>query len=418
MRFRHLQSRLQKAMGDTPVAFLAGARQTGKSTLVKALQAGLPASSYSTFDDLNTLASAMDDPVGFLGQLPAQAFLDEVQRVPDLFLPIKAAVDRDRRPGRFVLTGSANIMLLPRVADSLAGRMEILTLWPLAQAELEGVVPGFIDACFHGDPGSLKVPALARGELLRRALAGGYHEVLARGAGEDRERWFDSYLTTLIQRDLRALADIEGVHLLPRLLSLLAARAGSTLNQSDLGLNLGISLMTVRRYLALLETLYLLVTLPPWFENLGKRLTKTPKLYFNDSALQAHLMGVEAAGVAAQPHLAGPILETFAVMELTKTAPWSRARPALHHFRTSAGREVDVVLENRRRELVAVEVKASATVQGSDFKGIRELQSLVGDRLKAGILLHAGSETLPFGPGLWAMPFQALWSARASGEAP
>jgi predicted AAA+ superfamily ATPase len=410
MWLRHLQSHLLKAMGDTPVTFLAGARQTGKSTLVKALQTGLPDSSYQTFDDLNTLGSAKDDPVGFLDRLPAQAFLDEVQRAPELFLPIKASVDRDRRFGRFILTGSANIMLLPRIADSLAGRMEILTLWPLAQAEIQGVVPGFIDACFQGDPGSLKVPVMERGELWQRALAGGYPEVLERGAGEGRERWFDSYLTTLIQRDLRALADIESVHLLPRLLSTLAARAGSTLNQSDLALTLGISLMTVKRYLALLETLYLLVTLPPWFENLGKRLAKTPKLYFNDSALLAHLLGIEAAGLAAQPHLAGPILETFTVMELTKTAPWSRARPALYHFRTSAGREVDVVLENRRRELVAVEVKAAATVQSADFKGIRELQSLVGERLKAGILLHAGKEILPFGPGLWAMPFQALWS--------
>jgi hypothetical protein len=243
-------------------------------------------------------------------------------------------------------------------------------------------------------------------------MTGGYPEVLQRSDAEGREHWFESYLTTLIKRDLRDLSDIEGTHLMPRLLGLVASRAGSTLNFSDLGLNLGISLMTVKRYLALLETLYLLVTLPPWFENLGKRLAKTPKLYCNDAALQAHLMGVERAALEAQPHLAGPVLETFAVMELMKTAPWSRCRPTLYHFRTSAGREVDVVLENRRQELVGVEVKASGTVQSSDFKGLRELQSLVGDRFKAGILLHAGKEPLPFGDRLWAMPFQALWSAR------
>jgi hypothetical protein len=398
-------------MGDTPVTFLAGARQTGKSTLAQALQAGIPGSAYRTFDDLNTLTAASGDPVGFLEQFRAQAFLDEVQRVPGLFLPLKASVDRDRRPGRFILTGSANILLLPRVADSLAGRMEILTLWPLAQADLEGVVPGFIDACFQGAPDRLERLPLERSELWRRALAGGYPEALERAAGEDRQRWFDSYLTTLIQRDLRDLSEIEGVRQMPRLLGLMAARAGSTLNFSDLGLTLGFSLMTVKRYLALLETLYLQVSLAPWYENLGKRLAKTPKVYFNDSALQAHLMGIDAAALEAQPHLGGAILETFAVTELVKTAPWSRAHPTLYHFRTSAGREVDVVLENRRRELVAVEVKASATVQAADFKGIRELQSLVGDRLKAGILLHAGKDVLPFGPGLWALPFQALWAA-------
>jgi hypothetical protein len=293
--------------------------------------------------------------------------------------------------------------------------VEILNLWPLAQAEVQGLVPGFIDACFQGHPADLEIVPLERGDLWRRALAGGYPEVLERAAGEDRKRWFDGYLTTLIQRDLRDLADIQAVRVLPGLLGLMAARAGSTLNFSDLGLTLGISLMTVKRYLALLSTLYLTVLLPPWHENLGKRLAKTPKLYFNDAALQAHLMGIDAAALEVQPRLGGAILETFVVTELVKTAPWSRARPALHHFRTSDGREVDVVLENRRRELVAVEVKASATVQASDFKGIRELQGLAGDRLKAGILLHAGKDVLPFGPGLWAMPFQALWASADKG---
>jgi len=255
--------------------------------------------------------------------------------------------------------------------------------------------------------------SLAPGELLDRVLAGGYPEVLERAPGEARERWFDSYLSALIQRDLRDLSGIEGVHELPRLLAMVASRAGSTLNHADLSRNLGLGLMSVRRYLALFETLFLLVQLPPWFENLGKRLAKTPKMYCNDAGLQAHLMGVGRGALEAQPHLAGPVLETFAVMELMKSAPWSRARPSLFHFRTSAGREVDVVLENRQRELVAVEVKAATTVQASDFRGLRELQALVGGRLKAGILLHSGREVLPFGPGLWAVPFQALWSPEA-----
>ena len=397
-------------MADTPVIFLAGARQTGKSTLARSLQGNLPASSYQTFDDLNVLASATEDPVGFLDRLPGQAFLDEVQRVPGLFLPIKAAIDRDRRPGRFILTGSANVMALPRVADSLAGRMEVLTLWPLAQAELQGELPGFIDACFQGDPTRLRLGSLDRGELWERALAGGYPEALERSQAEDRERWFEQYLSTLIKRDLRELADLKGIHLVPRLLGTLAARAGSTLNLSDIGLNLGVSLMTVKRYLALLEMMFLVVRLPPWHENVGKRLAKTPKIYFNDAGVQAHLMGIDGEGLARQPHLGGPVLETFTVMELLKAAPWSRSRPVLHHFRTSAGREVDVVLENRRRDLVGVEVKASATVQASDFTGLRELQALTGTRFRAGILLHAGRELLPFGAGLWAVPFQALWA--------
>jgi predicted AAA+ superfamily ATPase len=410
MQPRMLAPEVRNALADTPVTFLAGARQAGKSTLALALQADVVGSGYRTFDDLNTLSAASADPAGFLEQLPERAFLDEVQRAPGLFLPIKAAVDRDRRPGRFLLTGSANIMLLPKVADSLAGRMEILTLWPMAQAELQGEVPGFIDACFAGNPASLRLGQLERGELWRRALAGGYPEALERAPGEARERWFDSYLTTLVQRDMRDLSDLEYIHRLPQLLRLLATRAGSTLNLADQSRDLGFSVMTLKRYLALLETLYLVVTLTPWFENVGKRLVKAPKLYFNDPALQAHLLGLSADGLESAPKAGGAVLETFTVMELMKTAPWSRTRPALHHFRTSDGSEVDVVLESRGRDLVAVEVKASATVQASDFRGIRTLQSLVGDRLKAGVLLYSGRDPLPFGPGLWALPFQALWA--------
>jgi predicted AAA+ superfamily ATPase len=410
---RALQTQLRTSMADTPVSFIAGARQTGKSTLIQAFQAELPGSRYASFDDLNTLAGARRDPVGFVADLPPVAFLDEVQRVPELFLPIKASVDRDRRPGRFILTGSANVMALPKVADSLAGRMEILTLWPLAQGELQGTQAGFIDACFRGEPRSLAMHPLSRRDLLAVASRGGYPEAIQRPTAEERTRWFDGYLTTLVQRDLRELSDIQGLQEIPRLLGTLAARAGSTLNLSDLARGLSISLMTVKRYLAFFHTLYLLVVLPPWSENLGKRLVKAPKVYLNDSALLAHLLGLGEAGLEALPGMTGPVLETFVVMELVKTAPLSRLRPTLSHFRTAAGAEVDIVLETRRRDLVGIEVKASSTVQASDFKGLQELRGMVGDRLKAGVVLYTGSETVPFGNGLWAMPVPALWSPGA-----
>jgi len=350
--------------------------------------------------------------VGFVEELPAVAFLDEVQRVPDLFLPLKASVDRDRRPGRFVLTGSANIMVLPKVADSLAGRMEILTLWPLAQGEILGTRPGFIDACFGGDPGSLARQELGLRDILAGAFRGGYPEVFQRPTFDQRFRWFESYLTTVILRDLRELSEIHGLQEVPRLLRALALRTGSTLNLSDLTRDLALSLMTVKRYLALFQTLYLTVVLPPWFENLGKRLVKAPKVYFNDSGLLSHLLGVGEEDLEAAPHFAGPVLETFVVMELVKTAPLSRLRPTLHHFRTGAGAEVDIVLETRRRDLVGIEVKAASTVQAADFKGLQELRSLVGDRLKCGVVLYTGRETVPFGDGLWAVPIPALWSGR------
>lgn len=406
MYSRHLATALDRALGDTPVVFLAGARQTGKTTLVQELG---PGADYRTLDDLGVLAAAQADPEGFITSLGDRTILDEVQRAPDLLLPIKASVDRNRRPGRFVLTGSANVLALPKVADSLTGRMEVLTLWPLAQAELESTRPGFVDACFEGHPERLRVSKVERGDLVRRIATGGYPEAVARKAAGDRIRWFEAYLHTLIQRDLRDLAAIEGIAQLPHLLQTVAARSGSPMNVADLGRSLGLGQVTLRRYLTLFETLFLLVQLPPWFENLGKRLAKTPKLYLNDTGLLAYLLGSEPETLQDSPAL-GALIETFAVMELVKSAPWSTTRPGLFHARTSAGQEVDVVLEDRRRRLVGIEVKASATVGAADFKGLRMFRDLTGARFTCGVVLYTGKEILPFGPRLWALPLQALWA--------
>lgn len=407
---RALASNLSAALEDTPVVFLAGARQTGKSTLVQA-HLGSEAGEvvFRTFDDLGTLGAAKADPEGFIASLGERAVLDEIQRAPELLLPMKASVDRHRLPGRFVMTGSANVLTLPKVSESLAGRMEILTLWPLAQSELEGVTSGFVDACFHGDPQRLKVAKLDRRDLLARVLAGGYPEVVARKNHQARMRWFEAYLATLIQRDLRDLSAIEGMAALPRLLQSVAHRVGSPLNLADLGRTLGLNQMTLKRYVTLFENLYLVKQLPPWFENLGKRLAKTPKLYFNDAGLLGYLLDLEPGAIDRHPTPFGPLVENFVVMELTKMVAWSRVRPSLYHMRTSAGLEVDLVMENRGRELVGVEVKAAMTLSDSDFKGLRALQEAVGGRMRSGVVLYGGREVLPFGKGLWAMPIQALW---------
>ena len=407
---RLLEASLRASVADTPAVFVAGARQSGKSTLVRSFAGGRAAWPYRTLDDLATLASARADPQGFVEALGERAILDEVQRAPELFIPLKRSIDADRRPGRFILTGSANVLVLPRVAESLAGRMEILTLWPLAQAEFEGTAPGFVDACFAGRPDRLQPVPADRASLIGRMLRGGYPEAASRSREDARERWFDAYLSTLLQRDLRELAAIERIAEIPRLLEAVAHRTGGPLNVADLGRALGINHMTLKRYLALLEALYLVVRLPPWFENAGKRLTRTPKLYLNDPGLLAHLLGLDAGGLASRPADAGPLAETFVVTELLKLAPVSATRPRLFHLRTSAGHEVDVVLESRRRQLVGVEVKAGATVTSADFKGLRVLQELAGKRFECGVVLYAGREILPFGPKLWAAPMASLWA--------
>ncbi|HTP26393.1 MAG TPA: ATP-binding protein, partial [Anaeromyxobacteraceae bacterium] len=346
MLARLLEEALRTAVSDTPAVFVAGARQTGKSTLVQAFSHRHAGWAYRTFDDLGTLASTRADPQGFVESLGERAILDEVQRVPEVFLPLKRAIDEDRRPGRFILTGSANVLSLPRIAESLAGRMEILTLWPLAQCEVEGTKSDFVDACFAGRPDRLHPAATDRASLVGRMLRGGYPEAAGRAREGARRRWFDGYLSTLLQRDLRDLAAIEQLAEIPRVLELVAARTGSLLNVADLGRALGINHMTLKRHLALLETLYLLVRLRPWFDNVGKRLTKTPKIYLNDSGLLAHLLGLEASGLATRPADQGPLLETFVVTELHKLAPLSSVRPRLFHFHTASGQEVDLVMES------------------------------------------------------------------------
>jgi predicted AAA+ superfamily ATPase len=275
-----------------------------------------------------------------------------------------------------------------------------------------GTIRGFFYPFFAAHAGRPARRGRSRATLLERVFVGGYPEALARATPAARTRWFDGYLTTLVQRDVKDLAEIEGVIQIPRLLATLAARAGSPLNFADMGRSLGMNQMTVKRYLALFDALYLTVGLPPWSDNLGKRLVKTAKLYLNDAGLLAHLLGVDAEALERQPVIKGALVENFVVMELMKLAACSQARPSLFHFRTSAGQEVDVVMENRRRELVGVEIKAAATVTDRDFRGLRSFAALVGKRLRAGVLLYAGRETLPFGDRMWAAPIEALWADR------
>ncbi len=351
---RNITPALLAALADTPVVLLTGARQTGKSTLAQEIATTTHPARYLTFDDAGVLAAARADPAGFLAGVADAIILDEVQRVPELFLALKVAVDRDRRPGRFLLTGSANVLLLPRLADSLVGRMEVLTLWPLSQGEIEDVAEGFVDAVFADTLPRLTTAPEEWPGLLDRMLRGGYPEVLDRAEEDRRSAWFGSYITTLLQRDVRDLAHIEGLTAVPRLLAVLAARTTALLNFSELSRSIAMPQSTLKRYLALLETTFLLQPLPAWSSNLGKRLVKAPKVVLSDPGLIASLLAVNKERLIADRGLAGPLLENFAVMELRKQAAWSRTQPQLFHFRTQTGQEVDIVLEDSAGRLVGV----------------------------------------------------------------
>ncbi len=406
---RNIAPLVAEALGDTPVVLLLGARQVGKSTLAKALLAVHPEGRYLSLDDPAVRWAAEVDPGGLVAQTRGLTVLDEIQLAPQLFRAIKAEVDKDRRPGRFLLTGSANVLVLPKLSESLAGRMELVTLEGLSQNEILGHSGNLVDRLFADTPLTLQHLELDRDALLAAILAGGFPEARGRAAGRRRAQWFESYLQTLLQRDVRELSQIEGVTQLPRILELLSVRSAGLLNLAELSRTLGIPLNTLKRYLSLLEALFLLTTLPAWSSHLGKRLVKAPKLMLRDTGLMAHLMGTEQDRLKRAPDLLGGLMETFVGGEVRKLLGWSRNRVKLFHYRTLPGQEVDLLLERVDGCVVGLEVKASASLQSRDFKGLQNLAETLGGTFHRGVVLYTGTEILPFGPKLWAVPISGLW---------
>jgi predicted AAA+ superfamily ATPase len=407
-RPRLLIGPLCEALADTPVVVVAGPRQAGKSTLAAHVVADARGT-WLTLDDAAVLDAARSDPVGFVSGRRGLVGIDEAQRVPELLLAIKAEVDRERRPGRFLLTGSTRLLGAPKLADSLAGRMEALTLWPFTQAELgdAGAAPELIDRAFGHAISELRPPAATKAEVLERAGAGGFLPALAR-TGRRRTAWYDSYVTGVIDREVRALTDATYLRELPRLLRLCAARTSGELNITDLARDLGLSRPTTDSYLAHLEAVFLIQTIPAWSTNLTTRVVRRPKLTITDTGLAARLLG---GRLRTDADLAGRLIETFVAGELRAQAEWSQTRPALFHFRDRDGIEVDLVLESGDGRVVGIEVKAGATVRTEDLRGLRLLEQRLGPGFAAGIVLCTAPEPRHLGGRLWTLPVSALWHA-------
>ncbi|MCC6741440.1 MAG: ATP-binding protein [Planctomycetia bacterium] len=407
MRSRGLLSPLVQALRAAPCVLLAGARQTGKSTLVRSLEGAKR--EYITFDEDLPLAAARANPAGFLAGLRTPCILDEVQKVPELFPALKLAVDRDRRAGRFLLTGSANVLLLPRLSESLAGRMRVLTLGPLTQGEIGDRPENSIDAWFDGDFG--RPAAVSRAELARRILRGGYPEPALHLEAADRPGWFASYVATILARDVRDLADIDRSVDLRRLLALAAARSSSILNYAELANAAALPQSSLKRYLGLLSTLFLVRTGPAWSASAAKSLARRPRVFHSDTGLMIWMLGLDETRLAASPDLLGPLLETFVANELTRQAGWSRSRPSIQHFRDRSGAEVDLVLEDPAGRVVGVEVKAGATAPGTgDLRGLRALAAAAGKGFERGLLLYGGDRVVPMDARIHAVPISSLWS--------
>lgn len=402
---RLLEARIAEAMADTPVVLVAGPRQAGKTTLVR--QVATHTMRYLTLDDELTLLAAREDPVGMIRNLD-RAVIDEIQRAPQLLLAIKKTVDEDRRPGRFLLTGSANLMALPTVADSLAGRMETLTLLPLSQSEMHGATANWIDRAFAGEILRATRPLLGD-DLIEAVVRGGYPEAVSRTTPRRRTAWGRQYVDAIIRRDVRDVAGIDKLDQLPRFLRALTQVAGQMCNYTQLGAQLGLDHKTAARYIGVFEQMYLVRRIDVWARNRLNRVVKTPKLQFIDSGLLSTLADVTPALVQQDRSRFGNVLETFVFAELLKHTTTAEGDYRLLYYRDHDQHEVDFVIENAAGHLIGVEVKAAATVKESDLRGLKRLANVAGKQFMLGVILYDGSETLPLGEGLWAAPLSSLW---------
>ncbi len=408
---RHAYDSVVAALADTRVVVLNGARQAGKSTLARLVAQGRPGAEVRYLDDVAVRAAAGADPAAFVRN-DGLLVIDEVQRVPELILAIKHQVDLDPRPGRFLLTGSARLFALHEIPDLLPGRAETIELWPLSQGEIDRTSELFVDAVFeHGAAFAPASSGLHREDYLERALAGGYPEAVRRLDLGRRARFFESYISDLISRDVRQVTDIGRPADMRRLLNVAAAQMATLAVPAAIASKLHLAGSTLKRYLDLLELLFVIRRIPAWSSNLTTRAVGTPKLIVTDSGLAGHLTGLTLKRALRPTTSVGPLMENFVLSELARQLSWTAEPVRLHHYRDRDGYEVDAVLEHAAGEIVAVEVKAAETVRSEDFRAIRHLARRLGDRLVVGIVLYSGAQALPFGDRLRALPISSLWTS-------
>ncbi len=414
---RSIKPQIDAALDDTPVVVIVGPRQCGKSTLAEVI-ARERGARLLTLDDAGRRAAANADPSGFVEQLELPAIIDEFQKAPELLSAIKSRVDRERagrRPdaGMFLLTGSANVWGTLRVSESLAGRAERVQLWPLSQGEILGRREAFVNELLAGHVPRMAAAPSGRPAIAPAVIRGGYPEMLARHDRHRRARWIENYIQMILERDVRDLTTkAQQLDELPRLLAAAGARVAGLLEISELARDTKLGRDTTSRYLTLLELLFLLRRAPAWSRNIGQRLIKAPKLWLPDSGLASQLVGYDERRFENdETALAGSLFENFIAGEILKQASWSDTDVNLHHFRTAGGREIDLVIEARDGALAGIESKLTLTVRDHDFSGLRHLRDKLGDRFRAGVVVHAGPETLPFGDRLWAIPASALWTS-------
>lgn len=404
---RFLEARVSESLGDTRVTAVTGPRQSGKTTLIQKFTSDKRP--YYTLDDPATYEAATYDPLGFVKRIEYGA-IDEIQRVPELILAIKMSVDSDPRPGRFLLTGSADILTIPTISESLAGRMSINRLLPLSQAEVEGVHVSILDDLFEADDAPFKRTAYKVDDLEHRVLKGGYPEIQRKTSNRSRQEWLANYVETILSRDIKEILDAYRLTNLSQLIQATAIQSGQLVVHAEIAKRMGLDTKTVQRYMATLEQMYLLKYLPAWHSNELKRLLKTPKLHFLDSGLAAAIRQIDLPTIQSNHTLFEPLLKSFVFSELQKLSSFSDHWLSFHHFRDKDMAEVDFAISSSGNAFVGIEVKASATVRSRDFAGLRKLRLATGPSFRFGVLLYTGTRIVPFGDALFAAPVSVLWT--------
>ena len=408
---RRLSDKVLFSLKNSPVVFLNGPRQSGKSTLARMLMRDDYPAEYLSFDDESQAAAAKLSPEKFLSNLKAPVVIDEVQMVPSLFRALKLAVDearlRDKKQsnGRFLITGSANITVLRELSDSLVGRMSVKTLYPFAACEIFKGKGDFPERLFSLDFVDIK-DSPAVNDVIRLAT---FPEISGKPHRESDE-WFDSYRMTILQREARMIGEVEEIDLLPRLLGILAARAGDLINDENISRDMTLKPAASKKYRAVLKAMFLTHDVLPWYRNIGKRLVRFPKGYLVDTLLLCHLLDWDLANMRERrPELYGHVVENFVASELRKLLSFSSIRAELRYFRTGDGKEVDFVLERPDGSLAGIEVKTSDRLNSDDFKGLETLRDITRDDFICGVVLYTGNNVVSFGERLLAVPLSALW---------
>ena len=415
---RRLVDVVEARLAEEPVVVLNGPRTVGKSTLLSQLGEHLGRSVIDC-DDPATRSAVRDDPARFV-ESDRLVLIDEYQHVPALLDAIKAQLNRDLRPGRYILAGSTRYTTLPQAGQALTGRVDIIPVLPLSQGEIDSVRETFVARLLDGaevDMASPAVPA-TRDEYAQRSTSGGMPVALRRPPGRSRSRWFSNYVDLVVDRDVLDISRVRQREMLPRLLGQLAARSGQVLNMAATSGTIGLEKSTAENYIKLLEAVFLIYRLPAWGTTLGSRVTKHPKVHLVDSGVMAWLLNLTPEKIAQALPAAltdyGHLLETFAVGEILKQASWSEAPVTAGHFRTEAGEEVDLVVERDDGQVIAFEIKAGTRIDSGDLRGLRQLKDRLGTRLQEAIVLYTGVHAYSRDDWIRVLPLDRLW---ASGDA-